>query len=120
MVMHDGKRLAAYALAIFLLTLVARLPLALSLSPPQVSGTESINLASSLALHGTYSDALGQDTGPTAHLLPGGVALPALALTLFGFGKVGVVALIVLSCLEVAAGLALLPAVGLLLLGEAR
>jgi len=74
------------------------------------SGLESLQLGSSLAFTGNYSDPfLPLSTGPSAHLAPGYPALVAVVIKLFGAGPTGYFALSWLTKIVLAFQLALLP-----------
>src|SRR5690242_7655193 len=78
------------------------------------AGNESLGLVLS------YADAFGENAGPTAHLLPAGIIIQELVLKVFGFKTVGYSALIILSCLWVAIGLALLPKISVYIFSDAK
>jgi len=105
-------------LFIFILALLTRIPFAIKQAPDAVSGPEAIRVAVSLAKSFCYCDALGDGTGSTAHVLPLNVIIQAAALKIFGFEKAGAIAIKVLSCLQVACGLALIPIICFYIFGD--
>lgn len=105
---------------ILVLALLVRLPIALSRAPAFVSGAEATHVAVSMVRHGSFSDAFGPGTGPTAHLLPLNILIQAGVLKAFGVGRHGSLALVALACLEVALGLAMLPWIGAHLFANRR
>ncbi len=74
------------------------------------SGFESLQLGSSLAFHGSFSDPFFRlQTGPSAHLAPGYPAIVALVIKRFGDGPSADYALQWITVIVIALRLALLP-----------
>jgi hypothetical protein len=75
-------------------------------------GSESVRVARSLALHGSFADPFAvMPTGPTAHLAPGYPFLYSIILRLFGMGSAAVHVAWVFNLTCVALQMALLPLV---------
>lgn len=96
---------------IFLLALLVRVPFVIKQAPGTVQGPEAVRVAVSLAKSFCYCDAFCDNSGPTAHILPLNVVIQAIALKIFGFQEAGSLAIRILSCIEVALGLAFVPAI---------
>jgi hypothetical protein len=74
------------------------------------TGFESVELGSSIALKGSFSDPFAVlPTGPSAHVAPGYPFLVALIVKVFGTGPDGAFAMAILTKAVVAAQLALFP-----------
>ena len=79
---------------IFVLALLVRLIIIFTTKTYRIiEHTEVINVATSLATHGTFADAYGA-TGPTAHTSPLYPILLSLIFRLFGTGVPGELSLI--------------------------
>lgn len=97
---------------LFLVGLLIRVPLAIK-SASTLAQFEPVNIALSLVQNGTYANAYGNLSGPSAHCLPGHPLLIAAVITLFGAGHAGAIALAIVSCVAMAITFALLPALSI-------
>ena len=77
-----------------------------------VEHTEVVRVAASLARHGTFANAYGPNTGPTAHVSPLYPLVLSLIFRALGTGMAGEIAQEILSCLFASLTYAALPALG--------
>lgn len=108
----SGERAARlFFIPIFLLGLLIRVPLAVRNAPSALAPLfEPVNIAISLVQNGTYANAYGKFSGPSAHCLPGHPLLIATLIAVFGTGHAGAIALAIVACTAMAMTFALLPA----------
>jgi hypothetical protein len=78
----------------------------------QIEHTEVVRVATSLAQQGTFANAYGPNTGPTAHVSPLYPILLSLIFRVWGTGMAGEIAQEILSCLLASLTYAALPALG--------
>jgi hypothetical protein len=104
------SRLRNWCAAIFLLGVAVRVPLVLMTHSRELARVEPVNIAVSLATRGTYADAYGKDTGPTAHCAPLHPILLSALISVFGTGASGSLAVSVAASMAASLAFALLPA----------
>jgi hypothetical protein len=78
----------------------------------QIEHTEVVRVATSLAQQGTFANAYGPNSGPTAHVSPLYPILLSLIFRVLGTGVAGEIAQEILSCLLASLTYAALPALG--------
>jgi hypothetical protein len=101
---------AAAGVILFAIAFALRLTLVLWQEPPEIVRYEEVNVAASFAEHGTFADAYGPNTGPSAHCLPLYPMLMSVIFKLFGMGLSGGIALAIVAAIGAALGYSLLPA----------
>ncbi len=113
--LHSNKTVFSrkFPLLIFALAFGVRLTLVfVTHSYLQIEHTEVVRVATSLAKQGTFANAYGPNTGPTAHVSPLYPILLSLILRVFGTGVAGEIAQETFSCLLASLTYAVLPALG--------
>ena len=100
---------------LFLVGLLTRGTLHLLSGATTMPSAETVQVALSLLRHGTFADAYGAGTGPTAHCMPGLPLLLAAIFRVFGSGPEGTIIASLMACAAAAFGYSLLPRLSLAL-----